>query len=347
LVERFQLPITSTLMGLGGFPASHPLYQGFCGMHGMYWANIAVSQADVLLVVGSRLNDRQTGKADRFARNAKIIHLDLDPTSLQKNVEAFLPIQGDIQPLLARMLTLSEGQMAAHEASLQSRSAWFETIEGWKTRREQPVYPDGFLSPQHVIDRLYHWLPKDGPHQGMVTTEVGQHQMWAAQRFCLDAPRSFITSGGLGTMGFGFPAALGMQIAFPQRTIVDIAGDGSFQMTLQELATAMEYQLPVKIAIINNGHLGMIRQWQNKQYGRLSEAGLWSPDYVKLAEAYGAQGYVVRHPDEVDAVIQQAYAITDRPVIIDFRVHERTDVYPWVPAGGANDEMLTEAPQTQ
>jgi acetolactate synthase I/II/III large subunit len=341
--EALQLPVANTLMGLGSFPVSHPLSLHFSGMHGHYWTNIAIANADVLLVIGSRLNDRQTGKTDRFAKNATIVHIDLDPTSLQKNVEACIPIQGNIAGVLQGLLAkLDASPSSRFSHTLSTRPQWMAQIDGWKTRRERPQFPEGFLSPQFVIERLFHWLPKDGPHQGMVTTEVGQHQMWAAQHFSLSAPRSFITSGGLGTMGFGFPAALGMQMAYPDRTIVDIAGDGSFQMTLQELATAMDYKLPVKVAIINNSHLGMIRQWQGKQFGRLSQASMSSPDYIQLASAYGGTGYRITHPDQVDSIIQEAYAITDRPVIMDFRVHERTDVYPWVPSGGANDEMLVE-----
>lgn len=335
--ERFNIPVACSLMGLGGFPANHRLYMGFCGMHGQYWSNIAIANADVLLVVGNRLGDRQTGKTDRFARNAKIVHIDLDPSSLQKNVEAFLPVQGDIKEIFQHLLAKTE-DMAPFDASMASRPAWFETIESWKTRRKPEIFPDGFLSPQYVIERLFHWLPEDG----FVTTEVGQHQMWAAQRFNMSRPRSFITSGGLGTMGFGFPAAIGVQAAFPDKVVVDIAGDGSFQMTLQELATARDQGLPVKVAIINNGYLGMVRQWQDKTWNRPSQSRMTSPDYIKLAEAYGGTGFVVEHPDDVDAVIQQAYAITDRPVIIDFRVKEKADVYPWVPAGGANEDMLTE-----
>jgi acetolactate synthase I/II/III large subunit len=335
--ERFNMPVACSLMGLGGFPANHPLYMGFCGMHGQYWSNIAIANADVLLVVGNRLGDRQTGKTDRFARNAKIVHIDLDPSSLQKNVEAFLPVQGDIKEIFQHLLTKTE-DMAPFSETLNSRPNWFETIESWKTRRKPEVFPDGFLSPQYVIERLFHWMPEDG----FVTTEVGQHQMWAAQRFNMSRPRSFITSGGLGTMGFGFPAAIGVQAAFPDKVVVDIAGDGSFQMTLQELATARDQGLPVKVAIINNGYLGMVRQWQDKTWNRPSQSRMTSPDYIKLAEAYGGVGFVVEHPDDVDAVIQQAYAITDRPVIIDFRVKEKADVYPWVPAGGANEDMLTE-----
>jgi acetolactate synthase I/II/III large subunit len=338
LANLLQLPTTCSLMGLSGFPTSNPHYMGFCGMHGMYWANIAVAQADVLLVCGNRLNDRQTGNTSRFAQNARIIHIDLDPTSLQKNVEVCLPVQGDIKTVLAHMVNTVKANLSPFKASLAGRAAWVAQIETWKTRREEETYPEGFLSPKYVIDRLYHWLPE----HAFVTTEVGQHQMWAAQRFTGDTPRKFITSGGLGTMGFGFPAALGIQVAYPEATVIDIAGDGSFQMTLQELATAKDYGLPVKVAVINNQHLGMIRQWQSKNFNRLSSAEMTSPDYVKLAEAYSGTGFVITHPDQVDSIIQQAYAIKDRPVIMDFRVHQRVDVYPWVPAGGANEDMLTD-----
>lgn len=335
--ERFNLPVANSLMGLGGFPTSHPQFMGFCGMHGQYWANIAIANADLLLIVGNRLGERQTGKTDRFARNAKIVHIDLDPCTLQKNVEAFLPVQGDIKNIFQQLLAKTE-TMQAFQPSLQTRAEWFNTIDGWKKRRNHQPTHDGILTPQFVLDRIFHHLPKDA----FVTTEVGQHQMWAAQRFNLDRPRSFISSGGLGTMGFGFPAAIGVQAAFPDKTVIDIAGDGSFQMTLQELATARDHGLAVKVAIINNGYLGMVRQWQDKTWNRPSQSRMTSPDYVKLAEAYGCAGFVVENPEEVDAVIQQAYAITDRPVLIDFRVREKADVYPWVPAGGANEDMLTE-----
>jgi len=335
--ERFNLPVACSLMGLGGFPTQHEQSLGFCGMHGMYWANIAIANADVLLIVGNRLSERQTGKADRFARNAKIVHIDLDPSTLQKNVEAFLPVQGDIKGIFQRLIAKTE-DMAPFAESMSTRPEWYAIIDGWKTRRQPEIFPEGMLSPKFVIDRIFHWLPKDG----FVTTEVGQHQMWSAQSFNIDRPRSFVTSGGLGTMGFGFPAAIGVQAANPGKTVVDIAGDGSFQMTLQELAVARDNKMGVKIAIINNGYLGMVRQWQDKTWNRANESRMTSPDYVKLAEAYGGVGFVVEHPDEVDEVIQKAYAITDRPVIIDFRVREKADVYPWVPAGGANEDMLTE-----
>ncbi|MBY0402254.1 MAG: acetolactate synthase large subunit, partial [Cyanobacteria bacterium] len=313
--ELLNIPVASSLMGLGGFPSSHPLSLGFAGMHGHYAANIAIAEADLLLVVGNRLNERQTGNPNRFAKHAKIVHFDLDPTTLEKNVETFLPIQGDLKQVFQKLLekmTQTPDSMSLFQESLDSRAQWLETIEGFKRRRKndaalgndsEPENPGAFpslLTPQWVIERLYQWLPSDA----FVTTEVGQHQMWAAQRFNLDKPRSFISSGGLGTMGFGFPAAIGIQVAHPEATVLDIAGDGSFQMTLQELATAMDHRLPVKVAIINNGHLGMIRQWQGKMYTRESQAKLSSPDYVKLAEAYGCQGFEIVDPASADEVIQ-------------------------------------------
>jgi acetolactate synthase-1/2/3 large subunit len=335
--ERFRLPVACSLMGLGGFPANHPQYMGFTGMHGHYWANIAVANADVLLVVGNRLGERQTGNPDRFAKNARIVHIDLDPVTLQRNVEALVPVQGDIRNVFGRLLAITE-DMAPYQETLASRAEWYQAIEEWKGRRRPEGTPEDLLTPQYVIERIFANMPEDG----FVTTEVGQHQMWSAQRFNLNRPRSFITSGGLGTMGFGFPAAIGVQAAHPDKTVVDIAGDGSFQMTLQELACARDYNLPVKVAVINNSHLGMVRQWQDKTWNRAPESRVTSPDYVKLAEAYDCVGFLVTNPAEVDEVIRKAFAIHDRPVIIDFRVREKSDVYPWVPAGGANEEMLTE-----
>jgi acetolactate synthase-1/2/3 large subunit len=346
-VEHFRLPVGCSLMGLGGFPARHELYMGYTGMHGQYWANIAIANADVLLVVGNRLGERQTGRADRFARNARIIHIDLDAFNLNRNVQAALPIQGDIKRIFTRLNEkladmTAETRRATFADTMASRDAWLEQIEGYKRRRASGNEGEGelpYLTPHYAIERLFHWLPEDG----VVSTEVGQHQMWAAQLYNGSLPRTFITSGGLGTMGFGFPAAIGAQAAHPDRVVVDIAGDGSFQMTLQELATAKAAGLPVKVAVINNQFLGMIRQWQGKMFTRESEARLTSPDFVKLAEAYGCAGFRAETPEEVDDVIRAAYAVMDRPVIIDLRVAERADVYPWVPAGGSNDEMLTES----
>ena len=337
--ERFQIPVGLSLMGLGGFPTSHSLCMGFTGMHGHYWANIAIAKADVLLVIGNRLNDRQTGNAERFAKQAKMIHIDLDPVNLNKNVASCLPVQGDIKGVLQAILAKSENTMQVQAESLSKRADWFKQIAFWRERRtETPRHPD-LLSPQYAIERIFANLPKENAY---VTTEVGQHQMWAAQRYNLDRPRTWITSGGLGTMGFGFPAAIGIQAAFPDACVVDIAGDGSFQMTLQEMATAKEYKLPVKVAIINNSYLGMIRQWQGKMYGRESEAEMFSPDYELFAQSFGGVGFTVKHPSELDAVLQKAFAINDRPVIIDIRVVEKVDVYPWVPSGASNEEMLTD-----
>jgi acetolactate synthase I/II/III large subunit len=338
--ERFQIPVGNSLMGLGGFPLDHALALGFTGMHGHYWANIAIAKADVLFIFGNRLNERQTGKADRFARNAKIVHVDMDPSSLQKNVGAFLPIQGRLKAVLPQALAMADtlGEDFFAE-TMASRSHWLHEIDAMRQRRTDNKVDESlapYLTPGYAIERLFEHLPKDS----FVTTEVGQHQMWAAQRYNLSRPRSFITSGGLGTMGFGFPAAIGVQAAFPKATVMDIAGDGSFQMTLQELATAQQYNLPVKVAIINNAHLGMIRQWQGSMYGRESEAAMWSPDYLKLAEAYSCAAFQARTPEELEAILPLALAITDRPVLIDIIVSEKSDVYPWVQAGCGNDEML-------
>lgn len=341
--ERFCLPVGCSLMGLGGFEANHPLYMGFTGMHGHFWANMAIAQADLLIVCGNRLNERQTGKADRFARNAKMVHIDLDPSNFQKNVAAFLPIAGNVKTILGQAVALSQQTQPPSQSDFEAaRAPWLETIASFKARRPtESQCPAGYITPQWAIERIFAHIPQQN---SFVTTEVGQHQMWAAQRFNLNTPRSFISSGGLGTMGFGFPAAIGIQAAHPTATVVDIAGDGSFQMTLQELIVAKQYGLPVKVAIINNGHLGMIRQWQGKMYGRESEATMANPDYVKLAEAYGCKGLRVKvnQPGQLDAVLAEAMATTDCPVLIDIEVAEKADVYPWVPAGGANEDMLTD-----
>jgi acetolactate synthase-1/2/3 large subunit len=341
LIEHFNLPFAMTLMGLSGMPMNHPQNVGYSGMHGHYWGNIAVAKSDVLLVVGSRLNDRQTGKAGTFARNAKVIHIDLDPTSLNKNVATHYAIQGDIKAVLAQALQT----IATKEIPQANYQDWLKTIEGFKARRPTPMYETQKgqpITPQFAISRVFAMLDAVAGEHAIVTTEVGQHQMWSAQRFNLQGKRSWITSGGLGTMGFGFPAAIGVKAARPEATVVDIAGDGSFQMTLQELATAVEAKLPVKVVIINNGYLGMVRQWQDKLFERKSEVRMTGPDYVKLAEAYGCAGYRITCPSELDATLEEAFRITDRPVIVDLVVDEEVDVYPWVEAGKANEEMLTD-----
>jgi acetolactate synthase I/II/III large subunit len=337
LAEHFDVPMTLTLMGLGSVAMNHRNNLGFSGMHGHYWTNIAIAKADLLFVIGSRLNDRQTGKADRFARNATIVHIDLDPTTLNKNVACSMAVQGPLEDILDALISRIE----ARQLAPVTRHGWWEEIAAMRSRRPTPNYQPGPgmpITPQWAIERLFHWMPQDA----IVATEVGQHQMWTAQRFNLNLNRSWVTSGGLGTMGFGFPAAIGAQAAHPNRMVLDIAGDGSFQMTLQELATAASHGLPVKVAIINNGYLGMVRQWQDKLFNRKSAVSLTNPDYVKLAEAYGCAGFCVERLEDLDATIQAAYAVTDRPVLIDIRVAEQVDVYPWVESGKANEEMLTD-----
>jgi acetolactate synthase-1/2/3 large subunit len=337
LARRLHLPVTTTLMGLGAFPADDPLWLGMLGMHGTYAANMAVTETDCLIAIGARFDDRVTGKVDEFAPRAKIIHIDIDPTSISKNVRVDLPVVGDCRGVLADML--KEMGDKQHEIAELHHGVqpWLDQLGQWK--REQPLrYEAGpGLKPQYVIERICALTPDDA----IITTEVGQNQMWTAQYYKFNHPRLFLTSGGLGTMGYGFPAAIGAQVAFPGRTVIDIAGDGSIQMNIQELATAVQYNLPVKVMIINNGYLGMVRQWQALFYkGRYSHTSLCvSPDFVKLAEAYGAHGLRVESSSDVDGAIRQALDIQG-PVFVDFRVEPEEDVYPMVPAGAPINNML-------
>jgi len=335
--RQLRIPVTTTLMGLGVFPADDPLWLGMLGMHGTYAANMAVTDTDCLIAVGARFDDRVTGKIDEFAPKAKIIHIDIDPTSISKNVRVDIPVVGDCKAVLGDMI---EDILEKTRDSQELRGViqpWLDLIEQWK--REQPLrYEMGTsLKPQFVIEKINELAPEDT----IVSTEVGQNQMWAAQYFKFKHPRHFLTSGGLGTMGYGFPAAIGAQVAFPERTVIDIAGDGSIQMNIQELATAVQYQLNVKVMIINNGYLGMVRQWQSLFYrGRYSHTSMAvSPDFVKLAEAYGAHGIRVEHPDDVEDAIRRALSIKG-PVFVDFRVEPEEDVYPMVPAGAPINNML-------
>jgi acetolactate synthase-1/2/3 large subunit len=306
------------------------------GMHGTYRANMAVTHCDLLIAVGSRFDDRVTGKLDEFAPNAQIIHVDIDPTSISKNVRVDIPIVGDAKNVLKKMLSLVRGEeWAARDRVLAD---WLREIEVWRGAHKMD-YKQGseVIKPQFVVEELRAATGGDC----IIATEVGQNQMWAAQYFTLDHPRHWITSGGLGTMGYGFPAAIGAQAAFPGKAVIDIAGDGSIQMNIQELATAVQYGLPVKIAILNNGFLGMVRQWQELFYGkRYSHTRLQvAPDFVKLAEAYGALGLRASRPEEVRPVIEEALAYHG-PVIIDFRVDPEEGVYPMVPAGAPISKML-------
>jgi len=337
LAEMLNIPVTMTLMGLGGFPGTHPLSLGMLGMHGTYRANMAVTDCDLLIAVGARFDDRVTGKIDAFAPKAEKIHIDIDPTSISKNVRVDIPIVGDCKRVLAKMLALLKEEKSVDEHR-KSPGPWHNQIEKWKNTHRLAYHQDQVIKPQYVIEKLYEMTKGDA----VITTEVGQNQMWTAQYYLFDHPRTLLTSGGLGTMGYGLPAAIGAQVAFPSRTVIDIAGDGSIQMNIQELATAVQYKLPVKVAILNNGYLGMVRQWQELFYERryaMTHIGEVSPDFVKLAEAYGAMGLRATKPEEVVPVIREALR-TPLPVLMDFVVEPEEGVYPMVPAGEAIDRML-------
>jgi acetolactate synthase-1/2/3 large subunit len=330
-----QIPVTSTLMGLGGFPGDHPLWMGMLGMHGTYCANMAVSQADVLIAVGARFDDRVTGKLSEFAPHAKIVHIDIDPSSISKNVQVDIPIVGDCKDTLDQLNELLEDKPVRDWAEL--RRPWLDTVNEWSTTHPLTyTWDDKVIKPQFVVEKLYE-LTKG---EAYITTEVGQNQMWAAQFYKFKHPRRLMTSGGLGVMGYGLPAAMGVQMAKPDACVIDIAGDGSIQMNIQELITVVDNDLPVKIAILNNSYLGMVRQWQQLFYGkRYSATPMTAPDFVKLAEAYGAVGLRATKPEEVEPVIREALK-TRRPVIMDFKVEPEECVMPMVPAGKAMHEML-------
>ena len=334
-VERFSIPVTMTLMGLGSFPGNHPLSLGMLGMHGTYWANMAIMESDLLIAIGSRFDDRVTGKIEAFAPQAKIIHIDIDPTSISKNVRVDLPIVGDCKRILSKILSLLEEEdTTPFKAGLDR---WHHQIERFKAIHNMKYEQKEMIKPQYVIEKINELTKGDA----IISTEVGQNQMWTAQYFPFVKPRTLLTSGGLGTMGFGLPAAMGAQAAFPNKLVIDIAGDGSFQMNSQELATVVQYQLPVKVVILNNGYLGMIRQWQEFFYGkRYASSSLegTSPDFVKLAEAYGAVGFRTNKPEEVVPILKKAFSIPE-PVVIDILVDPEENVYPMVPAGEALNQM--------
>lgn len=332
-VEKTQAPCTNTLMGLGSVPGTHPLFMGMLGMHGTVFANRAVHESDLLIAVGARFDDRVTGDLKKFAPTAKIIHIDVDPSAISKNVKVDVPIVGDVKQVLIELNKLV-GKTDTKE--------WVANIEKWK--KESPLrYKDDsdLIRPQYAIQRLCDILGSDA----IVSTDVGQHQMWAAQYYKLNGPNQFLTSGGLGTMGYGFPAAIGAQFAFPNKTVVCITGDGSIQMNIQEMATAVINKLPVKIAIINNNYLGMVRQWQETFYNhRYSSSTMnGNPNFVALAKAYGATGRCVTRKNEVDEAIEWSKTITDRPCVLDFVVTEEENVYPMIPAGRSFEEIMDMA----
>ena len=327
LAIQGNLPVTTTLMGLGAFPEDHPLSLKMLGMHGTAFANYAVQESDLLIAVGARFDDRITGDVRKFATHAKIIHVDIDPSSISKNIRVDIPVVGDARDILEGLLELVEPR---------PREAWLAQIAQWKAAYPLAYKPDG-LKPQYVIEQIC----EASRGEAIICTEVGQNQMWTAQWYTHRHPRHFISSGGLGTMGFGFPAAMGAQVGMPDALVVDVAGDGSIQMNIQELATAVHNKIPVKICILNNGFLGMVRQWQELFYKRRYAGTVLSgnPDFVRLAEAYGAKGLRVTKPEEVRPALERAFS--DREVwILDFIVEPEENVFPMVPAGEAIDRMI-------
>jgi acetolactate synthase-1/2/3 large subunit len=336
LSELTKIPVTMTLLGLGGFPGRHALSLGMLGMHGTYAANMSIHNSDLIIAVGARFDDRVTSKVEEFAPEAKIIHIDIDPTSIRKNIHVDVPIVGDARLVLIDLIQAIKENPEA-EPWDKIRESWLKQIDEWKIERPLSYEQDDIIKPQFVVEKINEITNGDA----IITTEVGQNQMWTAQFYKFEKPRTLLSSGGLGTMGYGFPAAIGAQAAFPDRLVFDIAGDGSIQMNIQELATAVLNNLPVKVAILNNQYLGMVRQWQelffDKRYSSVNLAG--SPDFVKLAEAYGAVGLRAVEPSDVEGVIKEAIKVK-KPVLMDFVVDREEDVFPMVPAGGAINQMI-------
>ncbi|NOQ95275.1 MAG: biosynthetic-type acetolactate synthase large subunit [Desulfobacterales bacterium] len=333
--RRLNAPVTASLMGLGAFPGTDELWLGMPGMHGTYRANMSIGSCDLLIGIGVRFDDRVTGKIDTFAPHAKIIHIDIDPTSIRKNIPVAVPIVGDCKIALGELKKLMDEEALIIDP--YKNKPWLDQIEEWKNTNPLSYEQMDIIKPQYVIERLYDMTKG----QAIITTEVGQNQMWAAQYYHFDQPNSFITSGGLGCMGFGFPAAIGAQVASQDKLVVDIAGDGSIQMNIQEMATAVQYSLPVKIVILNNKYLGMVRQWQQLFYEkRYASTNIEeTPDFVKLAESYGAVGLRATRPQEVVPVLKEGLS-APKPVIMDFWVDREECVYPMVPAGAPMTEML-------
>ena len=337
LTRLLNFPITNTLMGLGAYPATDRQFVGMLGMHGTYEANLAMHHCDVLFAVGARFDDRVTGNLEKFCPNARIIHIDIDPSSISKNVPVELPIVGSVPNVLRQMIAVlkEEGLKPDAEAIAQ----WWRQIDEWRAI-ESLAYrnSDTIIKPQYVVEQLY----KVTGGQAIVTSDVGQHQMWAAQYYLFDRPRQWINSGGLGTMGFGLPAAMGAKFAFPDLDVACITGEGSIQMMLQELSTMKQYGTPVKIVNLNNRYLGMVRQWQEffyeKRYSMSYMEAL--PDFRKLAEAYGHIGLQIEKPADVEGALREAFAMKDRTVFLDFLTDPEENVYPMIPAGGGQAEML-------
>jgi len=336
LAKTLGFPVTNTLMGLGAYPATDPQFVGMLGMHGTYEANMAMHESDVILAIGARFDDRVTGKLDEFCPYAKIIHIDVDPASISKTVRVDVPIVGGVKPVLDQMLEmLAESKKKPSKKALE---AWWKQIDQWRSvhclefDRESRL-----IKPQYVIEQLYEVTKGDA----YVTSDVGQHQMWAAQYYPFDKPRRWINSGGLGTMGFGLPAAIGVKLAFPDSEVACVTGDASIQMCIQELSTALQYKTPIKIINLNNSYMGMVRQWQEFSYeSRYSHSYMDTiPEFVKLAEAYGHVGIRVTKPEEVRPALEQAFALKDRTVFLDILTDRTENVYPMIEAGKGHHDM--------
>ena len=342
LVRLTNFPITSTLMGLGAFPASGKEWLGMLGMHGTYEANLAMHDCDVMLCIGARFDDRITGRIDQFSPNSKKIHIDIDPSSINKNVHVNVPIIGDVAYVLEDLIRA--WKMRAVTLDKTALKSWWAQIERWRARKCLAfTNSSDVIMPQYALQRLYE-LTKD--RDAYITTEVGQHQMWAAQFYRFEEPNRWMTSGGLGTMGYGLPAAVGVQVAHPKSLVIDIAGDASILMNMQEMSTAVQFRLPVKVFILNNQYMGMVRQWQQLLHGnRISESYTAAmPDFVKLAEAYGGIGFRCDKPQELDqAILAMLDAPRDRPVLFDCRVAALANCFPMIPSGKAHHEMLLGA----
>ncbi|HOW76216.1 MAG TPA: biosynthetic-type acetolactate synthase large subunit [Candidatus Competibacteraceae bacterium] len=340
LVELTQLlgyPITQTLMGLGAYPATDKQFIGMLGMHGTYEANMAMHECDTLIAIGARFDDRVTGKIDKFCPTARIVHVDIDPSSISKNVKVDIPIVGSVPNVLRAMINVIRDEKLKPDT--EALTQWWRQIDEWRKMESLRYRPSTeVIKPQFVVEKLYQVT--EG--QAIITSDVGQHQMWAAQYYLFDRPRQWINSGGLGTMGFGLPAAMGAKFAFPDQDVACITGDGSIQMMLQELATMKQYNTPVKIINLNNGYLGMVRQWQEffyqKRYSMTYFEAL--PNFVMLAEAYGHVGMKIERPGDVEGALREAFAMKDRTVFLDFVTDPSENVFPMIPAGGGQNEML-------
>jgi acetolactate synthase-1/2/3 large subunit len=341
LARKLQLPVTTTLMGLGSFPEDDQLSLGMLGMHGAYCANMAMTHSDMIIAVGARFDDRVTGKLSTFAPHAKIIHIDVDPTSIKKNVPVDLPIVGDVKDVLTKMIKQTDkhkDQLAGFTSAL---APWHADISSWKEKHPLAYKQSStIIKPQFVIQKLRELSDEDA----IISTDVGQHQMWTAQFFKFNKPRTLLTSGGLGTMGYGLPSAMGAQAAFPDRQVITICGDGGIQMNIQEMATLVQNKLPVKIVILNNNFLGMVRQWQELFFDkRYSSTCMELPiDYIKLADAYGAKGFLATKPSDVESVIKKGFK-EKGPVIMEFKIAREEKVLPMVPAGASLNEMVLNA----